>query len=72
MNDDDGIGAISCYRADESIAFSPGRQVVPVTFVAVDSDIAFTGVGIDEGKADRCLLRCGGDEGIIEIVEDPL
>jgi hypothetical protein len=46
MKHDDGVLAKACDVADNSLTTLPEGKVVAVTLVAVDDDVAFTGVGI--------------------------
>ena len=57
MDDDDRVVAQRRDVLDQLITAAPKREVFPVALVAIDVDVAFSGIGVDEHESGGVLLR---------------
>ena len=55
MDHNDGIVTEGRDVLDQSVAGSPGSEVVAITEVSVDSDVTLAGVSIDEDNSNADL-----------------
>lgn len=72
VHDDDGVGAVRRSVEDELVAAVPQSQVVTVTSVAADVDVALAGVCVREDEAGGGLLGSGIDGSVVVVAEDAL
>ena len=72
MYHDDCVRVLSCDGENEIVPVVPCRKVVAIACVAVDSDVAFARVGVDEDDWDLGLngdVACGVS---VPVVEEPV
>jgi hypothetical protein len=72
MDDDYCVGTISCDSSHKIIATSPSSQVLPITLVAVNGDITFSGICFQESEANRSLFCSIRNEWKIKVIQQPL
>lgn len=70
MDDDDSVVIVGGSSENEFVSSEPSCQVLPVTFVPVDGDVAFSRVGSNEDESGVLVLDGGSDGFEGKVVED--
>lgn len=70
VQDNDGVGVDGGNIGDQSIATAPKCEVVSISFVAVNGDVALTGVRIGENNRDLGPSHCFCHGCVVPIVAD--
>jgi len=71
MNDDDGVLVLCGDRLHESISVVPSSQVLPVTLVAVNSNVCFSRVCVNEDKSSILANRDISSSFQVVVIEEP-
>lgn len=71
MNDHNGVRIVLRNSANQRISIMPRRQILAIALVAVDSNIVFAAVAVNEYNCGVLELGCGAGRGRSKVVEVP-